>query len=107
MPYNKIKRREVDRLRALKTGEYLRSIKEALSCEVCGESRAVCLDFHHRDASTKSFSVGLHSNRAFAVIDTEIAKCMVICSNCHRVLHSQLRLERIKCTPEEEFPLFD
>ena len=105
MPRDIKNKREWERKRALKNGEYIRSIKESQSCEICSESRAVCLDFHHRDRSTKSFSVGLHSNRSFATIDAEIAKCMIICSNCHRVLHNQERLNRIAATPEDSFPL--
>ena len=107
MARDKDKQRVRQRLSAQKNAEYIRSIKESHSCETCGESRAVCLDFHHRVPSQKVFSVGMHSKRSFAKIDAEIAKCMVICSNCHRVLHAQLRLERVRRAPVEDFPLFD
>lgn len=87
---------------------YINEVKGQSSCEVCGESRTVCLDFHHREPEAKKFSVAEGVNCSVAVLDKEIKKCMVVCSNCHRVLHSQERLDIIVRSKENEtFPLFD
>lgn len=43
-----------------------------------------CLDFDHRDSSQKSFTVAQFINVSKNKILQEIAKCDLICSNCHR-----------------------
>lgn len=66
------------------------AIKRESGCRLCGEREVVCLDFHHRDADEKDFTIGTASARGYAraKILEEIAKCVVICSNCHRKLHA-------------------
>lgn len=59
------------------------SLKTA--CIDCGETDKRCLDFHHRDPDTKDRNVSATwltwgKERILA----EIAKCDVICANCHR-----------------------
>lgn len=62
-------------------------------CERCGYSaHAVALDFDHIDPSTKSFKIadfvrnGLRPTReAQDMLVSEVQKCRVLCSNCHRV----------------------
>ena len=60
-------------------------------CVDCGYSESVtALEFHHRDASTKSFSIGTASvsrERLWA----EAAKCDLLCANCHRLRHAASR----------------
>ncbi len=74
---------------------YMTEVKGVSKCELCGESRAVCLDFHHRDPDSKSFGLGEGSAYGIETLKKEIKKCMVICSNCHRVLHAKDRLNDI------------
>ncbi len=88
------------------TLEYIRSFKESSCCELCGESATVCLDFHHRTASEKSFSLSDAKDQTFDAIKAEIRKCAVVCANCHRVIHSQNRIKAIEVAPEEDYPLF-
>ena len=62
-------------------------IKLILGCNKCGyRVSPYALDFHHRDATTKKFDVASYSSRHVLAVLAEIAKCDVICSNCHRVL---------------------
>jgi hypothetical protein len=73
--------------------EFLDEFKATASCEKCGEDHPATLDFHHRDPNEKEYNIGAMVSRV-ASIDTvrrEIAKCMVLCSNCHRKLHYELR----------------
>jgi hypothetical protein len=69
--------------------KFLRNLRKNSKCARCGEPHWACLDFHHIDPSTKSFSVnmmgGAHSIKR---IQEEIAKCIVLCSNCHRKEHA-------------------
>lgn len=48
-------------------------------------------DFHHIDPNTKEFALNQHSlqTKSLDAIDKEVAKCNLICSNCHRMIHSK------------------
>lgn len=65
---------------------WLQELKKTLKCVRCGESDWRCLDFHHRKPSQKEHGVcqmpyyGYSKTR----ILKEIAKCDVLCANCHR-----------------------
>jgi len=67
--------------------------KETLKCECCGESRWWCLDFHHTDPSIKDKAVSsmVSATRPKRVILAEVAKCMVVCRNCHADIHYKQR----------------
>ena len=67
--------------------EYILNVKKESSCEVCGydDYRALC--FHHRDPETKSFELSGAAHKTMDAIKEEIAKCMVLCSNCHEIHH--------------------
>ena len=57
-------------------------------CEDCGGCfPPVCLDFHHRDAKQKLFEIGAAARMLYPLnrVEQEIAKCDLICSNCHRI----------------------
>lgn len=72
---------------------WLRSIKSTLKCATCGESHHAVLDFHHRDPAQKDNEVNriLRDCGSRDKVIAEIAKCEVLCSNCHRKLHASLR----------------
>lgn len=64
-------------------------ILDKSSCITCGESHNACLDFHHRDPEEKVRAVTkmVLQRCSKERILKEIAKCDVLCSNCHRKLH--------------------
>ena len=66
-----------------------RELKSTKSCVRCGERHPACLHFHHRDPSSKDIDLGsvLHRNWSKERILKEIAKCDVLCANCHFKLH--------------------
>jgi hypothetical protein len=71
-----------------KIQEWFREYKKSLACEVCGENHPACLEFHHLDPKTKKFSVSRpHSRPSLKGLKEEIAKCRVLCANCHRKEH--------------------
>jgi hypothetical protein len=55
----------------------------------CGEDHPSTLDFHHEDPAKKEASVRQLLDNGYSQkrILAEIAKCIVLCSNCHRKLH--------------------
>lgn len=63
--------------------------KASLSCEVCGFSHPAALDFHHRDGDDKQVEVAkmITWGNSWETIMAEVAKCQVLCANCHRILH--------------------
>jgi len=77
------------------TKNYIHELKTA--CAVCGYNRCKsALEFHHLDESTKLFTIGsmggkrMWSPKTKQMIDEEIAKCVVLCANCHREYHEGL-----------------
>ena len=59
-------------------------------CVVCGYDRCIInLVFHHIDPGQKSF--GLAScTRALAALRDEVAKCILVCANCHGEIEAGL-----------------
>jgi hypothetical protein len=80
------KRRE--RLRA-----FFLEQKKGKFCMRCGIADYRVLDFHHRDPSEKEIdlSKAVANNWGEQRILQEIAKCDVLCANCHRILHWEER----------------
>jgi len=70
--------------------------KATLMCTQCGISHPAVLDFHH-PPDTKEYSVHkLAQNGRFKKAYKEAAKCIVLCSNCHRIHHHNERLNSKK-----------
>jgi hypothetical protein len=66
--------------------------KSTLKCTDCGFFHIAALDFHHEDPSTKEGNVHNYiSNGQFAKAYEEIKKCIVLCANCHRIHHHEIR----------------
>jgi len=69
---------------------YFTQYKQSLGCSSCSENHPSCLDFHHPDSTDKENSVSRMITNGVAMyrIKAEVEKCVVLCSNCHRKLHS-------------------
>jgi hypothetical protein len=67
--------------------ELINSMKT--ECANCGLTTKAALQFHHTDPSTKLFSISTAKNAVSVqkLLD-EIAKCIVLCANCHLILHN-------------------
>lgn len=71
-----------------KVDDWFQQYKRTLFCELCGENHPACLDFHHTNPKEKKFSVSQKRNRpSLKQLQEEIAKCQVLCANCHRKEH--------------------
>lgn len=72
---------------------------KSVPCADCGGSfDPVCMDFDHRPDEVKSFTIGaVGSSRSLEAIRAEIAKCDVVCSNCHRIRSYRKRDHRAAC----------
>lgn len=65
-------------------------IKRSRTCFFCGEDEPVALDFHHKDADEKVFTISRKIHKNLTILLEEVAKCEVVCANCHRKLHAGL-----------------
>ena len=90
---NPIQKRQSERY------EYIQSKKD-VPCRDCGQSfPRCCMDFHHVLQEEKGETIkgytGSRSKSMSAImkkwsikkIDQELSKCVIICSNCHRIRH--------------------
>ena len=71
---------------AVKLVEY----KTVRGCQVCGERASCCLEFHHLDPTAKEYGIAGSTTRSWISLLTEIQKCVVLCSNCHKKYHAGL-----------------
>ncbi len=73
----------------LEIRDWFRRYKSSLCCVDCGISHPAVLQFHHRDRTEKSFTISNVISRATSInqITREIAKCDVVCVNCHAKRH--------------------
>jgi len=62
-------------------------------CKRCRiESKCLDIyDFHHRNPEEKEFSLNYLVNTDWNKIVTELDKCDLLCSNCHKITHWELR----------------
>lgn len=59
-------------------------------CKRCGyDENIVALEFHHPNPKTKDFNIGSCANKSWDFIKGEVLKCELLCSNCHRIEHSE------------------
>jgi hypothetical protein len=72
---------------------WLSDYKATLSCQRCGFSHPACIEFHHLNPAEKTATIALMPTQGYSLerIKAEIAKCIVLCANCHRILHWEQR----------------
>jgi hypothetical protein len=86
--YQKYKK-NYDRRDAQKRAKYKKFIdsRKNKPCMDCGETYPpYVMDFDHRDPAKKSFCIAKarHKGVTFKMLEEEIAKCDLVCANCHR-----------------------
>jgi hypothetical protein len=53
-------------------------------CALCGYNKCMkALTFHHIDPTTKEFNISGNHCRKWEVVQKELDKCVLLCSNCH------------------------
>lgn len=62
-------------------------------CTRCGYNKTnVALEFHHRNPAEKDFSMAkFKMYKLIDIVKEELDKCDVLCSNCHKEVHHELR----------------
>lgn len=69
--------------------EFYTQLKETLACTRCGENHPATLQFHHCDPHQKAFNLSAAVRQGYSIetIKKEMAKCIVLCANCHTKQH--------------------
>ena len=93
----RIYQRKVWKKKYSKRQKQLADFKRGLACVDCGflgKEHPSVLDFDHRDRAEKKFEVGqaFAQNYKIERIMEEIAKCDVVCANCHRIREVKRKL---------------
>jgi len=60
------------------------------ACQRCGyRSNHAALVWHHREPAKKKFELSIRamSNRSLHALEAELAKCDLLCQNCHMEVH--------------------
>lgn len=59
-------------------------------CIDCGYNKcASALEFHHLDPKEKDFAWGDSRTSNWEKLENELAKCVLLCANCHRERHDK------------------
>ena len=98
-------------VRRMERARWYHDYKTTLKCEICGETHPACLQFHHKDPLEKEGEVATMVNSGYSkeIILKEIAKCSVLCANCHLRQHWDERMVegKVRCSAKykEERPV--
>ena len=61
------------------------------ACTVRGYNRCIInLVFHHVDPERKSFGLSAATSKSLATLREEMAKCLLVCANCHGEIEAGL-----------------
>ncbi|WP_424001723.1 homing endonuclease associated repeat-containing protein [Haloarcula salina] len=66
--------------------------RDSGGCRRCDETDPACLDFHHRDEEEKEMTISQMITYGYskAKLTEEMAKCDILCANCHRKEHYEV-----------------
>ena len=71
-------------------------------CSICGYDRCVdALEFHHENPQEKEFKLGSGNTMSWTEYKKEALKCVLLCSNCHKEIHSEIGYIFNKVNKEE------
>ena len=60
-------------------------------CSICGYDKCIdALEFHHENPEEKEFKLGSGNTMSWKEYKSEVFKCKLVCSNCHKEIHSKL-----------------
>lgn len=84
----RVKRNKLLRVEQIR--EVIAAAKQGKRCRLCPEDAPCCLSFHHPDPENKEFSISQARTLwpSWEQLEAEIAKCVLICENCHRKIHA-------------------
>lgn len=89
--------REIERVarRQTATRDFLRALRDRPCVDCGGRFHPVQMDFDHRDPAEKRFTLSKVQLKGRDELLAEVAKCDVVCSNCHRLRTRRQHRERL------------
>ena len=89
---NDKKRKSISSKSAAKTSKAAKQLAVDYKGGKCQDCEGVfpncCYDFHHLDPTQKDYHIApLLNARGFEASKEELDKCVLLCSNCHRIRH--------------------
>lgn len=68
---------------------WYKQLKRDLCCKRCNFKHEAVIEFHHRDANKKHYTISqmVHNGMDITLIKQELELCDPLCSNCHRIVH--------------------
>lgn len=63
-------------------------------CCKCGYDKCIAaMDFHHLDPNEKDYEPSklFTQSKSYETIKNELDKCILVCSNCHREIHDEIK----------------
>lgn len=72
-----------------RNSNFIKRVKQQGKCIKCGNSDYRVLIFHHLSSDNKSFEISYGKKTAISLdkIRREIEKCVLLCANCHAIVH--------------------
>lgn len=74
--------------------KYKRQLEKAKNlygskCVICGFEEDYAIEFHHKEPGLKEEALSnMFGRRSWKQVKNELDKCVVVCSNCHKGIHS-------------------
>lgn len=91
-PQTNEKRREYHAERRKRQWDVIAEAKNNPCSRCSGVFPSYVMDLHHRDPSTKLFSIGVGGcKQSMSKLIAELEKCDVYCANCHRIIEYEAR----------------
>lgn len=74
-------------------------------CRICGYDKCLAaLEFHHESPDHKDFAIS--SQTSWAKIEKELAKTILVCSNCHREIHAGVHPQYLSTVVDADYEDF-
>ena len=91
----KVKKEKYRRDRRQNTSRELKESRGG-KCESCGFDKSLpALDWHHVNPAEKDFTISARRGINIEALREEIKKCVLVCKNCHAMIHNN----QIPCPP--------
>jgi hypothetical protein len=79
-----------------RTKDNVKTLKDEFGgkCSICGYDKCMdALQFHHLDPTEKEYALGTRRQFNLDFLRKEMAKCVLVCANCHAEIHAKVLQE--------------
>lgn len=88
---HKISRRRMSRANNRRRNKIAALEYKCGKCQLCGYNKCTsAFEFHHVRPKYKRFTISQGLDKPWHLLKKEIDKCLLVCCNCHKEIHSDL-----------------